>query len=119
MNPFIEAFESAVEQTEFYSESDEQAYLEYIFEHSPYTDIEQFVQSNISYEAALTVAQSDDQFIEDAIDYIEDSPVFTSKFIDPNTTEPNKLAYILAYEYPGYASELLNELLYYRERNRI
>ena len=72
-----------------------------------------FVRSNISYDDALEVAQSNDQFYVDFMERTEDF------VIDEVVASPKDLVYSLVYDHPDVATSILNELIYYRNKGRI
>jgi hypothetical protein len=72
-----------------------------------------FAKSHISYEHALEVVQSDDQFYDDFM------PKSDEPIIDAIVATPKDTAYSLVYGSPETATAILNELLYYRDKGRI
>ena len=72
-----------------------------------------FAKSHISYEDALQVVQSDDQFYDDFM------PKSEEPIIDAIIVAPKDVAYSLVFSHPDTATEILNELLYYRNKGRI
>lgn len=79
-------------------------------------DKQSYALENISYYDALDVVQSDDQFIEDAEEYIQhdaDRPIM------PSEDQVPKLAYNLVFTEPTIASKLYDELTYYKSLGRI
>ena len=76
--------------------------------------IEEFSKQNILQRDVEALALADESFVEHCASLV---PVeFDS--IDQHI-EPNKYAYHLAYSNPELATQLLDELLYYRNLNRI
>lgn len=75
MNQFIHDYNETLEfEGGFISEQDECALIEHILAESEHTDLDQFVMANISYEQALEIVQTDDQFTADAQDWIDNRP---------------------------------------------
>ena len=72
-----------------------------------------FAKSHISYEDALEVAQSDDQFYDDFMPR-SDEPI-----VDAIIAAPKDTVYSLVFSHPDTATAILNELLYYRDKGRI
>ena len=76
--------------------------------------IEEFSKQNILQGDVEALALADESFVQHCANLV---PVeFDS--IDQHI-EPNKYAYHLAYSNPELATQLLDELLYYRNLNRI
>ena len=76
--------------------------------------IEEFSKQNIIQRDVEALALADESFVQHCANLV---PVeFDS--IDQHI-EPNKYAYHLAYSNPELATQLLDELLYYRNLNRI
>lgn len=72
-----------------------------------------FAKSYVSYEDALQVVQSCDQFYEDFMPR-SDEPI-----IDAIVAAPKDAVYSLVFGSPETATAILNELLYYRDKGRI
>ena len=72
-----------------------------------------FAKSHISYEDALEVAQSDDQFYDDFMPR-SDEPI-----VDAIIAAPKDTVYSLVFSHPDTATAILNELLYYRDKGLI
>ena len=79
-------------------------------------DMQSFVLHRISYYDALDVVQSDDQFIDDAEEYIQHD---VNRPIIPSEDQVPKLAYNLVFTEPTIASKLYDELTYYKSLGRI
>ena len=76
--------------------------------------IEEFSKQNILQGDVEALALADESFVQHCANLV---PIdFDS--IDQHI-EPNKYAYHLAYSNPELATQLLDELLYYRNLNRI
>ena len=76
--------------------------------------IEEFSKQNILQRDVEALALADESFVQHCASLV---PIdFDS--IDEHIN-PNKYAYHLAYSNPELATKLLNELLYYRNLNRI
>ena len=78
--------------------------------------IERFVRENISYCDAVDIATSDDSF---RADYLELNPLDPLELAEQVTRFPIEVAYHLANTIPAEATQLLEELLYYRKQGRI
>ena len=78
--------------------------------------IERFVRGNISYCDAVDIATSDDSF---RADYLELNPLDPLELAEQVTRFPSEVAYHLANTTPAEATQLLEELLYYRKQGRI
>lgn len=78
--------------------------------------IRQFVCDNISYCDAVDIATSDDSFLAD---YLELNPLDPLELAEQVTRFPIEVAYHLANTTPAEATQLLEELLYYRKQGRI
>ena len=76
--------------------------------------IEEFSKHNILQSDVEVLALADDLFVQHCASLV---PV-EYQSIDEHI-EPNKYAYHLAYSNPELATQLLDELLYYRNLNRI
>ena len=76
--------------------------------------IEEFSKQNILQCDVEALALADDSFVRHCASLV---PV-EYQSIDEHI-EPDKYAYHLAYSNPELATQLLNELLYYRSLNRI
>jgi hypothetical protein len=72
-----------------------------------------FAKAHISYEHALEVVQSDDQFYDDFM------PKSDEPIIDAVIAAPKDTVYSLVFSHPDTATAILNELLYYRNKGRI
>lgn len=78
--------------------------------------IERFVRENISYCDAVDIAVSDDSFLAE---YLEFNPLDPLELAEQVTRFPIEVAYHLANTTPTEATQLLEELLYYRKQGRI
>ena len=76
--------------------------------------IEEFSKHNILQSDVEALALADDSFVQHCASLV---PV-EYQSIDQHI-EPDKYAYHLAYSNPELATQLLDELLYYRNLNRI
>ena len=76
--------------------------------------IEEFSKQNILQRDVEALALADESFVEHCASLV---PV-EYQSIDQHI-EPDKYAYHLAYSNPELATQLLDELLYYRNLNRI
>lgn len=88
------------------SEADKLAAIEHLAEQS----IESFAKSNITQSDAEDLAITNEEFVQQCANL---APA------NLDSINPAKYAYYLAYSNPELGSQLLNELLYYREQNRI
>lgn len=79
-------------------------------EHLTEQSIESFAKSNITQSDAEDLAITNEEFVQQCANLAP---------INLDAIEPSKYAYHLAYSNPELGTELLNELLYYREQNRI
>jgi len=70
MNQFIEQLDQMIEDSAEFTQQHEDELLEHILEHSCYTSLSEFAMTNISYEQALEIVQTDDQFDQDALDWV-------------------------------------------------
>jgi len=113
MNPFIEALNLVLEQTDQYTKEQEDELLDFIFDNSPYQDAHEFAEANISYYDALNLVQSNDCYLADAEDYVSTN---STNIVLPE--DPDKLAYHLAYVDPEYGAKLFTELAYYQSKGR-
>ena len=78
--------------------------------------VERFVSENISYCDAVDIATSDDSF---RAEYLELNPLDSIEIAEQVTRFPIEVAYHLANTAPAEATQLLDELLYYRKKGRI
>ena len=111
MNQFIEQYEvmcTSITKTEAME------LVEHILDNSFHTNVEDFAKSNINYFDALEIAQSDDYFASAALEYLDNWDLLPIKL-----PPLSKLAYSLVYDNPTEATNLLEELLYYRSLGRI
>ena len=76
--------------------------------------IEEFSKQNILQCDVEALALADDSFVRHCASLVPVEYQSIDKYI-----EPNKYAYHLAYSNPKLATQLLDELLYYRNLNRI
>ena len=83
-------------------------------EHLADMSIEQFSKQNILQCDAEALALADESFVRHCASLVPVEYQSIDKHI-----EPNKYAYHLAYSNPELATQLLDELLYYRNLNRI
>ena len=96
---------------------DEQEALNMIFEGSDFiTGREEFARKNITQEDAEAIALSNKYFISD---YVANNSLSMELITSAITEHPEQLAYHLAYSEPTLATQLLEELLYYRAQGRI
>lgn len=96
---------------------DEQEALDIIFECSDFILHRQdFAKQHILPEDAQAVALSNKYFISD---YVENGNLSMELVTTAITAHPELLAYHLAFSEPILATQLLEELLYYREKERI
>ena len=96
---------------------DEQEALNIIFECSDFiTGREEFARKNIVQEDAEAIALSNKYFISD---YVANNSVSMDLVASAITDHPELLAHHLAFAEPSLATQLLNELLYYRAQGRI
>lgn len=111
MNQFIEQYEAMCTSI---TKDEEIELVEHILDNSIHTSIEDFAKSHINYFDALEIAQSDDYFASAALEYLDNRDLLPVKL-----PPLNKLAYNLVYDNPTEATNLLEELLYYRSLGRI
>ena len=120
MNTFIYQFDEQLTVDGFITSIQESELIQHIFDGSSYTSVEEFTTANISYDDALELVQSDDQFTSDATDYLSNQPNGLSDAVMDDLQVSDKsvtdLAYTLAYDHPELGSKLLTELLYYRNQ---
>ena len=76
--------------------------------------IEEFSKHNILQSDVEALALADDSFVQHCASLVPVEYQSIDKHI-----EPNKYAYHLAYSNPELATQLLDELLYYRNLGRI
>ena len=96
---------------------DEQEALNMIFEGSDFiTGREEFARKHITQEDAEAIALSNKYFISD---YVANNSLSMELIASAITEHPEHLAYHLAYSEPTLATQLLEELLYYRAQGRI
>ena len=123
MNQFIYDYDESLEYERYISEDNEQELLEHILEQSNYTDLTKFTIENITYEDALNLVQSTDAYEGDVTEWLSNQPEgLSEQFINhlsTGTKPVERVAYSLAYENPLLATQLLDELLYYRFIKRI
>lgn len=122
MNQFIHDYDESLEYNGgFISESDESQLIEHILAVSEHTDLPDFCTKSISYDDALELVQASDSFISDASEYLANSEHFATELLAhiDEPQQPSKLAYSLAYEHTEFATQLLDELLYYRSMGRV
>lgn len=91
--------------------------LEYIFDNSMHQDSDRYCKLNICQHDAEDLAIQSDNFIYDWINARSDFPFET--FDSVIEEYPDKYAYHLAYDNPLLATQLLDEMLYYRSKGRI
>lgn len=94
--------------------------LEFLNELAEYIDplvIEDFATENTPYHRALGLVSSQESHLEDLYRY---NPPPASAAVELVGYVPaGTIAYSLVYEQSQYASDLLDELLYYRTQGRI
>ena len=96
---------------------DEQEALDIIFECSDFIlHREDYAKQHILPEDAQAIALSDKYFISD---YVENGNLSMELAATTFAAHPEHLAYYLAHSEPILATQLLEELLYYRESGRI
>ncbi len=96
---------------------DEQEALNMIFEGSDFiTGREEFARKNITQEDAEAIALSNKHFISD---YVANNSLSMELIASAITEHPELLAHYLAFSEPTLATQLLDELLYYRAQGRI
>lgn len=78
--------------------------------------VERFVRENISYYHAVDIATSDDSF---RAEYLELNPLDSIEIAEQVTRFPIEVAYHLTHTAPIEATQLIDELLYYRKKGRI
>ena len=78
--------------------------------------IEQFSRVNIPYEAACDIALSDDSFIPAILEHNALEPYQIASLVCEDTSD---VVYNLVNSHPNEASQLFEELLYYRDQGRI
>ena len=99
------------------SYEDEQETLNHIFDCSDFiTDREEFARKHIAQEDAEAIALSNKYFL---LDYVANNSLSMELIASAITEHPEHLAYHLAYSEPTLATQLLEELLYYRAQGRI
>ena len=103
--------------TTFVPYEDEQEALNVIFEGSDFIiDRKQFARESITQEDAEAIALSNKYFIND---YVERGNLSMELVALAITNHPEQLAHHLTYSEPVLATQLLEELLYYRDKGRI
>ena len=96
---------------------DEQEALDIIFECSDFIlHREDYAKQHILQEDAEAIALSDKYFISD---YVANGNLSMELVATAITDHPEHLAYHLAFSEPTLATQLLDELLYYRTQGRI
>ena len=95
------------------SATEQSALLDGLVDYFDRDALSDFVKSHISYEDALQVVQSDDQFYDDFM------PKSDEPITDAIVAAPKDVAYSLVFSHPNAASQLFEELLYYRNKGRI
>lgn len=116
MNSFIKQFDSLNEDEPI---TDEELYdlFNHIASFSTKGTVENFAKENIILEDAQNIVFSQDDVIED---YLEFALYFNPSTIMPVIKHnPKDLAYLLAMEEPQTATELFEELTYYRDQGRV
>ena len=99
------------------SYEDEQEALDTIFECSDFIrNREDYAKQHILPEDAQVIALSDKYFVSD---YVEHTGLSMELVATAITDHYEQLAYHLAYSEPTLATQLLEELLYYRDQGRI
>lgn len=99
------------------NDADEQETLDIIFECSDFIlHREDYAKQHILQEDAQAIALSDKYFISD---YVENGNLSLELATVAIADHPEHLAYHLAYSEPTLATQLLDELLYYRTQGRI
>lgn len=99
------------------NDADEQEALDIIFECSDFIlHREDYAKQHILPEDAQVIALSDKYFISD---YVENTGLSMELVATAITAHPEYLAHHLAYSEPILATQLLDELLYYRTQGRI
>ena len=97
--------------------TDAQEALDIIFDCSNFLISKQdFAKQHILQEDAEVIALSDKYFISD---YVENGNLSIELAATAITAHPEHLAYRLAFSEPTLATQLLDELLYYRTQGRI
>ena len=87
-----------------------------LFDNITFTDKQSFAREYILQEDAEVIALSNKYFISD---YVEHTGLSMELVATAITAHPEHLAYHLAYSEPILATQLLEELLYYRDQGRI
>ena len=99
------------------NDADEQEALDIIFECSDFILHRQdYVKQHILPEDAQAIALSDKYFISD---YVENGNLSMELVVTAFADHPEHLAHHLAFTEPTLATQLLEELLYYRTQGRI
>lgn len=112
MNQFITKFDAMKEHFNLSKEQEE--LIKHICSASEHTSLDEFCRTNISTDDAAGVA-----FAEPSVcnDYFENEGIAPELLIA--NFPSNDIAHYLAFEQPHSATDLLNELLYYRKVRRI
>ncbi len=97
-------------QEEFYDS------INTLFDNVTFTDKQSFARENILQEDAEAIALSNKYFISD---YVENGNLSMELVATAFAAHPEHLAYHLAFTEPTLATQLLDELLYYRTQGRI
>ncbi len=109
----VEAFYDTTSVTH----DDEDEALNIIFDRSNFIiDREQFARKHITQEDAEAIALSNKYFISD---YVENGNLSTELAISALTNNLEQLAHYITFSDPTLATQLLEELLYYRAQGRI
>lgn len=99
------------------NDAEEQEALDIIFECSDFIlHREDYAKQHILPEDAQVIALSDKYFISD---YVENGNLSMELVVTAIADHPEHLAYHLAHSEPILATQLLDELLYYRTQGRI
>lgn len=100
------------------TESQETALIYHIIESADRVNPDTIARHIISPRAAWDVVSNDDSIWQTALS-CNPAPKDLAYQATINGTDISKLAYMLAYEKPELATELFNELEYYRNQGRI
>ena len=96
--------------------SEEVELVDHILSKSDYNSIELYSKSNLTTDDAIELLQ-DNTNIYKLLEVVDIGNKELEVII--TSIEPSKFSYFLAYEEPELATQLLDELLYYRKLGRI
>ena len=115
MNIFIDQFEELC-STKVLTQEMESELLDHILSNSSYTNHTDFAEEHIPYDSAESIVLANDYFLPD---YLAKVGIDSNIITDAISEHPEHLASHLAFHAPHIGTQLLDELLYYRSKNRI